>query len=96
MLCSCKKAVTWSCKIRSIHHECPCRIEIFHLKPHPWLSSDPEGEISLSYMDRLIMDCSFPTFLRFFARTLRKKREHLNFLIVDLTFISSSRVFFGY
>ena len=39
--------------------------------PSPWLNSDPEGEISLSYMymDRLMMDCFSPTFPRFFVRT---------------------------
>ena len=31
----------------------------------PWLNSDPKGETSLSYMDRLMMDCfsnAFPSF----------------------------------
>ena len=37
--------------------------------PSPWLNSDPEGEISLSYMDRLMMDCFSPTFSRFFVGT---------------------------
>ena len=31
----------------------------------PWLNSDPEGEISQSYMNRLMMDCFSPTFRRF-------------------------------
>ena len=53
-------------KIITIHHECPCRIEISHPRggnlnqgrdlPTPWLNFDPEGEISLPYMDRLVMD----------------------------------------
>ena len=38
-------------------------------KPRPWLNSDPEGEISLSYMDRLMMDRFSPTFGRVFVRT---------------------------
>ena len=60
-------------------HACPCRIEISHPRgpnfnqgrglPHPWLNSNPEGEISLSYMDRLMMDCFSPTFPRFFIGT---------------------------
>ena len=37
--------------------------------PSPWLNSDPEGEISLSYMDRLMMDRFSPTFRRVFVRT---------------------------
>ena len=66
-------------KIITIHHELPCRIEIFHPRgrkynqgrglPSPWLNSDPEGEISLSYMDRLMMDRFSPTFRRVFVRT---------------------------
>ena len=66
-------------KIITIHHECPCRIEISHPRgrnfnqgrglPSPWLNSDHEGEISLSYMDRLMMDCFSPTFPRFFVGT---------------------------
>ena len=77
--------IIWNkCKIRNqrnitIHHEFPCRIEISHPKgrnfnqgrglPSPWLNSDPEGEISLSYMDRLMVDCFSPTFSRFFVGT---------------------------
>ena len=63
----------------TIHHERPCRIEISHPRgrkfnqgrglPSPWLNSDPEGEISLSYMDRLMMDRFSPTFRRVFIRT---------------------------
>ena len=63
----------------TIHHERPCRIEISHPRgrkfnqgrglPSPWLNSDPEGEISLSYMDRLMMDRFSPTFRRVFVRT---------------------------
>ena len=66
-------------KIITIHHERPCRIEISHPRgrkfnqgrglPSPWLNSDPEGEISPSYMGRLMMDRFSPTFLRDFVRT---------------------------
>ena len=66
-------------KIITIHHERPCRIEISHPRgrkfnqgrglPSPWLNSDPEGEISLSYMDRLMMDRFSPTYRRVFVRT---------------------------
>ena len=59
-------------KTITIHHERPCRIEISHPRgrkfnqgrglPRPWLNSDPEGEISLSYMDRLMMDRFSPIF----------------------------------
>ena len=66
-------------QIITIHHELPCRIEISHPRgrkfnqgrglPSPWLNSDPEGEISLSYMDRLMMDRFSPTFRRVFVRT---------------------------
>ena len=69
----------YSLWIITIHHERPCRIEISHPRgrkfnkgrglPSPWLNSDPEGEISLSYMDRLMMDRFSPTFRRFFVRT---------------------------
>ena len=48
-------------KIITIHHVCPCRIKISHPRGRdfnqgqgllsPWLNSDPEVEISLSYMD---------------------------------------------
>ena len=64
--------------IITIYHECPCRIEISHPRgrnlnqgrglPSPRLNSDPEGEISLSYMDRLMMDCFSPTFSKVFVR----------------------------
>ena len=60
-------------------HEFPCRIEISHPRgrnfnqgrglPSPRLNSDPKGEISLSYMDRLMIDCFSPTFPRFFVGT---------------------------
>ena len=66
-------------KIITIHHERPCRIEMSHPRGQkfnqgrgllsPWLNSDPEGEISLSYMDMLMMDRFSPTFWRVFVRT---------------------------
>ena len=59
-------------KIITIHHKYPFRIEISHPRgqnmnqgrglPSPWLNLDPEGVISLSYMDRLMVDCFSPTF----------------------------------
>ena len=67
----------WVWGIITIHHERPCRIEISHPRgrkfnqgrglPSPWLNSDPEGEISLSYMDRLMMDRFSPTFEAFLS-----------------------------
>ena len=69
-------------KIITIHHECPCRIEISHPRgrnfnqgrglPSPWLNSDPEGEISVSYMDRLMMDRFFSHFSEVFCRNIKK------------------------
>ena len=87
-----------------IHHECPCRIEISHPRgrnfnpgrglPSPWLNSDPEGDISLSYMDRLMMDCFLPLFQGFLSEHKKsKKHEKLNFLLVGFTLFLSSRVF---
>ena len=83
--------LTASDKTITIHHECPCRIEISHPRGRkfnqergllsPWLNSDPEGEISLSYMDRLMMDCFSPTFRSFFSEheKLCTKRKFLTF-----------------
>ena len=64
--------------IITIHHECPCRIEISHSRvgrdysqggglPSPCFNSDPEGEISLSYMERLMMNCFSPTVFQAFC-----------------------------
>ena len=63
--------------------------------PSSWLNSDPEGEISLSYMDRLMMVCFFPTFPRYFVGTKKcpKILKKLNFLLVGITLFLSSRVF---
>ena len=91
-------------KIITIHHEYPCRIEISHPRarnfnqgqglPRPWLNSHPEGEISLSYMDRLMMDCFSPTFPRYFVGTEKvQKGEKLNFLLVRFALFLSARVF---
>ena len=52
------------------------------------------AEISLSYMDRLMMDCFLPLFKVFFRNIMCKKREKLNFLLVGLTLFLSSRVFY--
>ena len=61
-----------------IHHECPCRIEIPYPRgwnfsqgqglQSPWLNSNPEGEISLSYINMLMVDCFSPTFSKLFIR----------------------------
>ena len=63
----------------SISYTLVCEKEISHPRgrnfnqgrglPSPWLNSDHEGEISLSYMDRLMMDRFSPTFPRFFVGT---------------------------
>ena len=59
--------------------------------PSTWLNSDPEGEISLSYMNRLMMDCFSPTFQGFLSEhKMSKKREKLNFLLVGFTLFLSS------
>ena len=51
--------------------------------PSPWLNSDPEGEVSLFNMDRLMMDCFSPTFSKIFWLEHKKsiKRENFNFLL---------------
>ena len=44
------------------------------------LNSDLEGEIFLSYMERLMMDCFSLIFQDFFSEHKQsKKREHLKF-----------------
>ena len=73
------------CPCKTIHHECLCRIEISHPRgrnfnqgrglPSPWLNSDPEGEISLSYMDRLMMDRFSPTFSKFFCPDVKSPKN---------------------
>ena len=70
----------------AIHHECPCRIEISHPRgqnfnqgqglPCPSLNSNPEGEIFLSNMERLMMDCFSPTFPRLFLSEHKKSKQH--------------------
>ena len=92
-------------EIITIHHECPCRIDISHLRgwnfnqgqglPSPWFNSDPEGEISLSYMDRPMMDCFSPTFSRLLCQNIKnvQNRENFNFLLVGFTLFLSSRLF---
>ena len=89
--------------IITIHHDCPCRVEISHPRgrnfnqgrglPDPWLNSDPEGENSLSYMDRLMTDCFSPTFRGFCPNNKNpKKRKNLNFVLVGLKLFSRSRL----
>ena len=76
-------------EIITIRHECPYRIEISQSRgrnfnqgrdlPSPWLNSDPEGEISLSYIDRLMMDCFSPTYTSFFCRNIKSKKKARKF-----------------
>ena len=86
-------------EIITIHHECPCRIEISHPRgrnfnqgrglPSHWLNSDPEGEISLAYMDRLMMDC-----FSVFCRNTKMTKIVKNLIFTRLfTLFLSSRVF---
>ena len=88
----------------TIHHECPCWIEISHPKvwnfnqgqglPSPWLNYDPGGEISLFLMDRLIMDSFSPTFQSFLSEHKQIiKHDIFNFLLIGYTLILSSQVF---
>ena len=61
-------------KIITIHHECPCKIEISHPRGRkfnqgralPSLRLISEGEIFLSFRDRLMMDCFFSDFSKVF------------------------------
>ena len=82
-------------QIITIHHECPRRIEIAHPRGRnfnqirgllsPWLNSDPEGEISLSNMDRLMMDCFSPTFSKGFRPSIKSPKtvKILTFNLLD-------------
>ena len=59
----------------TIHHECPCRKGKSQLRGRnfcqgrgllsPWLKFQTRGEISLSYMDWLMMDYFSPTLVNF-------------------------------
>ena len=95
-------------KIITIHHECRCRIEISHSRGRnfyqgrglqsPWLNSDPEGEISLFHIDRLMLDCFSPHFSKLFfllkhKKSLKRKINHA--LLIGLAFIMSLRVYFS-
>ena len=53
----------------TIHHECPCRKEKFHPRGRNFNKGTrlAEGEISLSYIDRLMMYCSSPIFPSFLS-----------------------------
>ena len=68
------KAVIWSCKNITIHHECPCSIEI----SHPWGQNLTR--------DRLMMDHFFPTFSKGFCWniTLSKDVKIITFYLFDL------------
>ena len=46
--------------------------------------SDPECEISLSYMDRLLMDCFSPTFRIFFWLKHKKSKQPRTFKLFTL------------
>ena len=64
--------VPWGHKnIIRIHHECPCKIEISHLRGWNFSKGQgkSEGEISLSYIARLMMDCFSPAFSKLLVRT---------------------------
>ena len=87
-----------------IHHECPCRTKISPPRgrnfnqgkslPSPWLNSDPEGEISLSYMARLMMGFFLSLFQGFcWNKKINKERENFNFSLVGFTLFPSSKVF---
>ena len=67
--------------------------------PSPWLNSDPEGEFSLSYMDRLMMDVFYPTFPTFFClnKKVKKKNMKFSFFTCWIYIISEfTGVFVGY
>ena len=91
------------CKNITIHHECPCSIEISHLRsrkfnqgrslPRPWLNYNPEGEIFLPNMERLMMDCFSPTFPSFLSEHKKPKHEKMNLLLVGFTLFQSSQMF---
>ena len=78
-----------NCKrwIITIRHECPCRIEISHPRGQnfnqgrgllsPWLNSDPEGEISLSYMDRLL-GFFVSNFSKVFCKNIQRSKNAKN------------------
>ena len=54
---------------------------------------DPMGEISLSYIDRLMMDCFSPTFPSFLSKHNKVlKCEKIDFLLIGFTLIPRLRV----
>ena len=58
------------------------------------MNSSPDGEISLSFIDRLMIDCFSLTFPRFFVVTKSPKNvKILNFYSLDLHFLLNSQVF---
>ena len=69
----------------TIHNQCPCRIEISPPRGQNfnqgrglhslWLNSDPEGQISLSYIDSLMKNCFSPTFSEVFCRNIKSKKK---------------------
>ena len=94
--------------IITIHHECPSKIEISHSRgwnlnqgrglPSPLLISDPLGEISLFYIDRLIMDCFSHTFASFLVENNKVNKTLKTRLFIHLLYINSefTSVFIGY
>ena len=75
----------------TIHHECPCRTEIcppmgrnFNQgKSLHWLNSDQECEISLSYMDRLMMDSFFSHLSKVLCWNIKSKIECENVVMYE-------------
>ena len=75
-----------------IHHERPCTIEIAHARGNiqgdnqgrglssPWLNFDPESELTLSCMDRLMIHCFSATFPNFLSQHKSKNVKKLFFL----------------
>ena len=56
----------------------------------PSINSDPEGEISLSYMDRLMMDCLSPTLSSFLLMKHKNVNLTLKILLIGFRLILSS------
>ena len=81
----------------TLYHECPCRIEKSHLSGQnfnqglglqsPWLNSNPKGEIQLSFIDKLTVDC-FSHYSKFFCHNINSKK------VINLTFYSLDLYYF--
>ena len=60
--------------------------------PSPWLNSDPSGEISVSNMDRLMMDyfsLLFQAYLLENKNTIKQEILLVKFLLIVFTLILS-------